>query len=197
MFGDIDTPIAVALIGLGATLAAAAVSFALSRWSETTARRREGYADAMRELVAWSEFPYRIRRRTSDASDELTRLAEVGHTHQECLRYRETWVRAENRWVGQVFHEVIEDMGALLGPACVEAWAAPPITRAADMNLAGWGPHGTKEPLERLERAIEFRFGWRRFAAIAGWRPDAKPRIAETSELPVPVPVAEQSGSSP
>ena len=45
---------------------------------------------ATRQLVAYAEYPYRIRRRTSDDPEELGRLAKLGHDIQEALRYYET-----------------------------------------------------------------------------------------------------------
>src|SRR4051812_39951649 len=100
---NVGVPLLVAIIALAATLGAAALSFALARWGDASARRREGYASATRELVAWSEYPFRIRRRTSDDPAVLTALADRGHLHQEALRYRETWILSENRWVAGVF----------------------------------------------------------------------------------------------
>jgi hypothetical protein len=172
----VGTPLAVALIGLATALAGAALSFALGRLSDTSARRREGYAQATRELVAWCEYPYRIRRRTSDSPEELGRLAERGHDHQEALRYRETWIAAENKWVAGVFREVRGDLAVVLGPSCNEAWASPPVTTAGDMTLGSWGPKGVEAHIARFENAVEFRFGWKRLLAAVGIRPGAKPR---------------------
>jgi hypothetical protein len=166
----VGVPIAVAIIGLAATLGAAAISFALGRWSDSSARRRDGYAQATKELVAWAEYPYRIRRRTTDDPATLTALADRGHTHQEALRYRETWIAAENRWVAKLFKVVREDLAAILAPACNDAWARPPVANATEMTLGDWGPAGVDEHITRFEKAVEYRFGWRRWLAIPGLR---------------------------
>lgn len=163
---SVDVPIAVALIGFAGALAAAAMSFALSRLSERASRRRECYAAATRQLVAFLEYPYRIRRRTSDKAEELARLADVGHEIQESLQYHETWVAAESRWAGEVFGSVRADLSADVGPACNEAWAASPITSAIGMNLSGWGPNGAADHIRRFERAVTWRFGWRRVLTL-------------------------------
>lgn len=165
----VGVPIAIALIGSAGVLAAAALSFALSRWSERTSRRRDGYAAATRQLVAFIEYAYRIRRRTSDAPDELARLANLGHDLQESLQYYETWVTAENGWVGEVFRDVRSALSAELGPPCNEAWNTAPVASAADMTLAGWGPNGAAEHVRRFERAVACRFGRRRWPALLGW----------------------------
>jgi len=165
----VGVPIAIALIGFVGALVAAALSFALSRWSERTSRRRDGYAAATRQLVAFVEFPFRVRRRTSDGAEELARLANLGHDIQEALQYHETWVTAENAWVGAVYLEVRSALSSQIGPACNNAWGTPPVTSASKMMLDGWGPQGTAEQVNRFQRAVACRFGWRRYPAFFGW----------------------------
>jgi hypothetical protein len=165
----VGVPIAIALIGFAGVLAAAALSFALSRWSERTSRRRAGYAAATGQLVAFIEYPYRIRRRTSDAPDDLARLANLGHDLQESLQYYEAWVTAEHGWAGGVFRNVRSALAAEVGPACNDAWKTAPVASAAEMTLGGWGPNGAAEHVHRFERAVACRFGWRRWPAFFGW----------------------------
>jgi hypothetical protein len=165
----VGVPVLVAMIALAATIGAAALSFVLSRWADAKAIRREGYAAATRELVAWAEYPYRIRRRTSDDPAALSSLADRGHLHQEALRYRETWILSENRWVGRIFSEVRRDLGAVLGQACNDAWNSEPVSAPGGMMLCDWGPVGVDEYLKRFERAVAFRFGWRRVVGLIGW----------------------------
>lgn len=169
----VGVPLAVAVIGLVGTAAAAAIAFALNRWSDTVSRRRDGYASATRELVAWAEYPYRIKRRASDTPGELTRLANIGHELQEALRYRETWIASESIWVAKVFTEVRAALAAEVGAACAAAWDSTPVTGAAGMNLNGWGPAGVDAQIKRFERAVRFRFGWRRVVALFYWHPGA------------------------
>ena len=178
----VGVPIAVATIGLAATLAAAAVSFALGRWGDASARRREGYADATKELVAWAEYPYRIRRRTADDASTLAALADRGHAHQEALRYRETWIAAENRWLAEVFREVRQDLAAVLAPACNNAWSSPAIKDPADMGIGPWGPAGVDDQIIRFQQAVGYRFGWRRWLAVLGIRINKPPRPSTTVE---------------
>lgn len=169
----VGVPLTVALLAFIATVGAAAISFVLSRLGEAKARRRDGYAAATQELIAWVEFPFRIKRRTTDDPATLTALAEVGHRHQEALRYRQTWIRTENRWVGNVYDDVRRDLASIIGPACNDAWGSTPIAKASDMTLGDWGPQGTKRHIARLERALAFRFGWRRVLGFTGWHPGA------------------------
>ena len=170
---QIGVPLLVAVIGLIGAVGTAAVAFALGRVSEASARRRDGYAAATRELLAWAEYPYRIKRRTTDDPLALTKLADLGHELQEALRYREAWIQGENRWVATVFTEVRQELGKTVGPACSDAWTSAPVTTAAEMNLNGWGPTDADALLKRFERALRFRFGWRRLVAILRWHPGA------------------------
>jgi hypothetical protein len=169
----IGVPLLVAVIGLIGAVGTAALAFALGRVSEASARRRDGYAAATKELLAWAEYPYRLKRRTSDDAASMTKLADLGHELQEALRYREAWIQAENRWVATVFAEVRKELGKTVGPACSDAWASAPVTTAAGMNLNGWGPTDTDALLQRFERALRFRFGWRRWVALFRWHPGA------------------------
>lgn len=162
---SIPVPVVVAMIGLFGTLAVAALTAAVAKLGESTERRREGYAQAVRNLVRWIEYPYRIRRRTSDAPETLAALAAEGHSIQEDLRCSETWVTADKAWAGALFRQVRKNLGASVGQACTEAWESPPVTSAADMNLNGFGPAGAADELLRFEQAVRFRFGLRRLGA--------------------------------
>ena len=172
----VGVPLVVAIVGLVATLAAAAISFALGRWNDTSARRRGSYSAAARELVAWAEYPYRIRRRTSDDPDELMRLVSIGHDLQEQLRCHQTWITTESRWVAGIYREAMTAITAQVAPACNDAWAAEPITTGAGMNLGGWGPHDVLPSILRLQSAIACRFGWRRAASLLGLHPGILPK---------------------
>jgi len=177
----VGVPITVAIIGLAGSLIVAVMTFIFSRIADASARRRDGYAAATRTLVAYCEYPWRIRRRTSDAPDELARLADLGHGLQQDLSYYESWTRSENNWVGRVFAEVRQDLAAVIAPVCKEAWQGSPVTSAAWMTLGDWGPCGLDEPLQRFQTAVAFRFGWRRLAAFPRWHPGVAKR-------PVPMP---------
>jgi hypothetical protein len=71
----VAVPLMVALIGFTGVLATVTITTVAGRWAQATNRRRDAYAAAIATLVAWAEYPYRIRRRTSDDPVELARLA--------------------------------------------------------------------------------------------------------------------------
>ena len=170
---DVSVPLTVAVLGLLATLAGTAIAFGLARWGEANATRRDNYADAVRDLVALIEYPYRVRRRPSDDPEVLGRLADRGHDLQERLSYRQAWIRSENRWVGTVYDEVVADIRVSVARTTQDAWTLPPTRTAADMNVGDWGASDVREALGRLEQAALFRFGWRRVPSLFGWHPGA------------------------
>ena len=156
-------PILVAAISLvGIALAAA-----LSRWGDATNRRRTSYAAAVETMVAWVEFPYRIRRRTSDTPDELARLADIGHALQERLSCHAVWIGAECHALGEHYQEALVAIGQLVGPACNEAWRTIPILAAADMVIGDWGPgRECRSIINEFQGAVFWRFGARRPVAM-------------------------------
>ena len=124
--------------------------------------RRDRYAQAVRYLVAWGEYPYRIRRRTDDEPGTRASLADRGHALQEQRAEIAGWIAAESRALSKVFDRCVRDASAIVGPACVEAWNSPPVTTSAAMNLGDFGPRGVDAIAARMERACRYRFGLRR-----------------------------------
>ena len=163
---DITSTESALLVAVAAGILGASLTAFLGRWSEATNRRRTTYAEAVRTLFAWAEFPYRIRRRTSDSLDELARLAGLGHDLQERLRWHEAWIAAENGWMSGIFREILSEISVDVGPACSAAWNCTPVTSGAGMVLGDWGPKDPGPLLCALEEAISRRFGPRR---LVGW----------------------------
>jgi hypothetical protein len=153
---SVGVPVAVAVL-------TAALTLLINRLGASADRRRDHYAQAVQTLVAWIEFPYRVRRRTDDGADTLHALAGLGHDLQERLACHQAWIAAEKPATAQKYAEVRQEVGALVGPAIREAWTLPPVTKPADMNLSGWGPAKECEPfVASLQHQIERRFGLRR-----------------------------------
>lgn len=159
--------ILVALLLPAGVIAAIATS-TLGRWAQTTERRREAYAAAVKTLVAWLEYPYRIRRRTSDTPEELARLAGIGHDLQEELRCHQTWIESESARVAAEYRGALAAIGRLVAPACTEAWRTPPVTTAEGMVLGAWGPSPAgMDSVVSVQRAIAARFGYQRLVSAA------------------------------
>ena len=162
--------VVVALALLGSSVVAGLITSVLGNLRAATTVRREGYANAVRSLIARAEYPYRVRRRVSDDPDVLAALVSRGHDLQEQLAACRTWVASEHRVLGAMFEQALVDIDASVKQATGDAWNQMPITTAAGMNLTGWGPGDQWPHLMALERAIAFRFGWRRLLPRRLWR---------------------------
>lgn len=155
---------------LGSSVLAGLITSVLGNLRAAATARREGYANAVRSLIARGEYPYRVRRRVSDDADVLSALVERGHDLQEQLAACRTWVASEHRVLGQLFEEALTAIDTTVGPAIKDAWDTPPVSSATGMNLNGWGPGDQWPHVAKLERAIAYRFGWRRLVPSRMWR---------------------------
>lgn len=148
-----------ALLASGTTLWVTQASKALDR-------KRERYANAVSTLVAWAEFPYRVRRRTADDPPEIGALASMGHDIQERLAGHQAWMGSENAKVAKVYQEATKTLRSLVGVALREAWEMPAASTPAAMNLGKWGPaKDCEKPISDVTEAIAARFKLRL------WRP--------------------------
>ncbi len=164
--------------------------------------RRRGYVETLEAVLAWSEFPYRVRRRSSDDPVKLEALAKLGHQLQERRTGALAWVASDSREIYEVFRTNVDALDALVGPAIGDAWRQPPIGTAAGMVLSGWGPgRAAGDTLRRLNCAVTYRFGWRRRvlcvpaslrARLKGFQPPAEVK----SKVAVPTPGAAVTPSS-
>lgn len=129
---------------------------------ELAAARRERYAKASRLLTARLEYPYRIRRRTSNSQDTLEALADRGHDLQEQLAEARAWVTADSAVLGTLYGHALAKIDEQATPASQQAWTAQPASTAAAMNITDFGPRSCHEYITQFECATRFRFGWRR-----------------------------------
>jgi hypothetical protein len=159
--GALSVTVLVAV--LGSSVLATIVTTVMTGLRATSSVRRDSYAAAVEAVVAWCEYPYRIRRRTDDEPATLAGLANLGHDLQERLARHRAWVSAENSAVGQVFDQVITAVRVPVGRASAEAWNTSPVTTAQGMNVTPFGPGDLSQDLNRLNVAVAYRFGVRRF----------------------------------
>lgn len=152
--------ILVAVISSG--VVAAAINAISGNLRANANFRRDRYAQAVRYLVAWGEYPYRIRRRTDDEPSTRAGLAERGHDLQEQRAEIAGWIGAESRALSGIFDRCVAEVSMIVGPSCVEAWESSPVTTGAGMNLQGFGPRGVEIIAARMEHACRYRFGLRR-----------------------------------
>lgn len=149
-------PLAVALIGGGL------IAVWLNRRDAARSRRREGYAEAVTAVVAWIEFPFRVRRRTSDDPAVLAELARLGHDLQERLAFSLAWIAADDSKRYERYMALVADAKRKVGPLVQDAWRSPPSTRAESMNLNGWGRAETIDVQRSIETFLKSLKGLRR-----------------------------------
>jgi hypothetical protein len=159
-------PVAVAAL-------TATVTLLLARAAEAANRRRDQYAAAVATLVAWIEFPYRVRRRTANDASTLTALAGIGHDLQERLASHQAWIATESSDVAEVYTKARAAISGRVGVALNQAWATDAmVAKPEDMNLGDWGPaKACASDIADVQRSIITRFGWERFKShMFGWR---------------------------
>lgn len=164
--GNAPIPGWVQFLGLllGSGVVSAVVTALVTSRRATSEARRQGYASAIEAVLAWGEYAYRIRRRTSDEPATLSELAALGHELQERRVRALAWVAGESPAMYQVFVRNVRHLDAGAGPLVAEAWTMPPITQANQMVLSGWGPgRTTQETVQRLSCAVSYCSGWRRW----------------------------------
>ncbi len=162
--------LAVAVAALVSSVVAGLITSVMGNLRASAATRRDGYVNAVRVLIARAEYPYRVRRRVSDDPDVLAALASRGHDLQEQVAACRTWVNSEHQTLGALFDRALGSIDTTVNPSTADAWRLPPITTAPGMNLAGWGPGDQWTHLASLQRAIAYRFGWRRLLPAFLWR---------------------------
>lgn len=146
------------------SLMASAVAWVMSTYRAACDRRRGQYADAADLLAAWAEYPYRIRRRTSDGAATLTQLADIGHALQERTASVQSLLTSDRPVIAERFTEALTRAKLGDGISVNEAWLAPPATTPAAMNLGLPPDAGSAERSRRqFMLAATFGVGWRRF----------------------------------
>lgn len=169
VWSSVVVPIVVAA---ATAVITALVTMVVSRANVSANLRRDRYAQAVQALVAWVEFPYRVRRRTDDSPVTLSALASLAHDLQERLACHQAWIATEHPALARTYEQTLNAINQVVGPAVTEAWNTPPITSAGGMNLGAWGPAvAARETLGELQRAVEARFGARRLRAALGCSP--------------------------
>lgn len=152
-----DTWLAIGLPAVVALVTAFATSAVVRRHAGAD-RRRVRYAEAMATLAAWIEFPYRVRRRTSDDGETLTRLADRAHDLQERMAFDQAWISTESARVAAAYASARSTISGYVGPAINEAWTLGPVASPGEMVLGDWGPASTcTSELGRLQERIDSR----------------------------------------
>lgn len=128
-----DVSLLVAYIGLIGSLLTIAVNGYVARKQQ----RRELFAEALAVVVAYSEFPYVVRRRRHDEpAAERVRISEQLREVQQEIAFYQAWIRTESREVARVYDELVVTTRTVMGSQIRKAWQTPPITTDEGMNIS-------------------------------------------------------------
>lgn len=179
------TSVVIPIVVAAATaVITALVTMVVTRANAAANLRRDRYAQAVQSLVAWVEFPYRVRRRTDDSPETLSTLASLGHDLQERLACHQAWIGTEHPALARTYEQTRSAINEVVGPAVAEAWDTPPVTSAAGMNLGTWGTApAAKALIAELQRAVEVRFGARRVLEALRSREHRTPSVHSRSVM--------------
>src|SRR5262245_10861601 len=122
----------VVTIAFGSSVVGTLVGKMLDRGGARSEIIREGYADAVKALNAWGQFPLRVVRRVDDSAETLVRLEALGAQIKESLAYSTGWVSAESAELGNIYNALVEFLRAEVTISAREAWARPPVTTGVD-----------------------------------------------------------------
>jgi hypothetical protein len=96
-------------------------------------RKQETFAAAFEACIEYSEMPYAIRRRRTDAAgEERVRLSEQVRAIQIKLTRYEAWVRFESPEVGEAYQTLVRRTREVAGAAMKDAW----LSAGADSDRA-------------------------------------------------------------
>lgn len=176
--------------GVIAAVAAILVVVLTAYFTASAARRKtraQRYATMVVNLTAWTELPYRVRRRPSDDPAVLAALVDQMHGLHERVILDSAELAAECPWLGKRYERALADIKAIALPFLNEAWASPGVGTAAGMNLNGWGPTDLNTIVLDWRAELRWRFGWRRLVNPARLALNSKPNREATTQSPAAV----------
>ena len=151
---------------LTSSFATAVITKLMERTGAHLDHVREGYAEASKALVAWSQFPDRIQRRVDDEPATRAALATLGSDITERLAYYSGWVSTESRLMGDLYMTLAAKLRNDIAPRAQEAWKRGPRRSGREMNMGvgvvdasptGW------TFVRSFADGFQYRFGWRRY----------------------------------
>ncbi|WP_134120865.1 hypothetical protein [Kribbella kalugense] len=165
-------------IAFGSSVLGTLAGKMLDRSGARTETVRAGYADAVKAMNAWGQYPERIYRRVDDTKETLARLESLGAELKAALAFATGWVSGESAELGQVYNSFIELLRAEVTVHARQAWSSAPASTSAAMNIGG--PRQANEiairadgivPAEWLivqlfSTLIHYRVGWRRLVWV-------------------------------
>src|SRR5947209_2803991 len=87
--------------------AAALVGQWFVRVKETRDRRRDEYSKAFAAAMQWLEFPYRIARRLSNESEDVSSIVEAMHELQQQIEFHSNWLRSVSEGIANAYGSLV------------------------------------------------------------------------------------------
>lgn len=144
------------------SLVALTVNLAVSGARERKARKRDTFAKALEAVVAYTEFPFVVRRRrASDPEGERIRISEDLRKVQHDLAYFTAWMATESPQVRVKYEALVADMRRVIGAEISKAWDIDPITRDNSMHMPDIGLSQLKPAkLAYLDAVVAYLEPW-------------------------------------
>ena len=154
----LDPSVVAALIAV----VGAVVAYSLGQRQAALERKRKSCAQAIADALQWLELPYRIRRRTDDAAETFSSLAERINNLREQLEFHEKWLRIEMPDSAQKYGRLVKEVRAAAGTAIADAWRTGPVKSAEDMNIGALdiSRNQVEEAVEEFSSAVVKELSW-------------------------------------
>jgi hypothetical protein len=127
----------VVSIAFGSSVLGTLAGKLLDRGGARSETIREGYADAVKALNAWGQFPLRVYRRVDDPPETLVRLEALGADVKESLAYATGWVSGESAELGRIYNALVELLRAEVTVAARLAWPSLSVS-ASQLRPTLW-----------------------------------------------------------
>lgn len=154
----LDPSVVAALIAV----VGAVVAYLLGQRQAALERKRKSCAQAIADALQWLELPYRIRRRTDDAAETLSSLADRINNLREQLEFHEKWLRIEMPDSAQKYGRLVKEVRAAAATAISDAWRTGPVKSAGDMNIGALdiSRNQVEEAVEEFSSAVVKELSW-------------------------------------
>lgn len=167
MFGGWALAIAIGSV-IGA-LTSGLVTYLFQHRHKSRKLRREGYGEAIAALYAWYEYPFQIRRRTSNSPETLDRLVQLGNENQQRIARSLAWIALDNDTSYLQYQKLVEQVKNIVAKYIKGAWKLPPILNSVDINLGSWGPESIDDLVKNfLDNISPIRFKY--LKKFVNWR---------------------------
>ena len=138
------------------------LNYMLESHKDTVVRRRAIYQELSDALVEHDEFPYLLKRRSLDKSEDKE-LRNWQHDQQRRLQRAILGAQTESPAIAEFVRSALREKAEDYGNACREAWKKPGGPMAI---LKGWNSGGLKEDLETYVTLVGWRFSIRRLMPV-------------------------------